>query len=78
MSLHTAYFEEEDNLQGQLSNLSAKEYNDSSSALYKTLENQNNEQKLEIDEKEKLILTRNRMLQIAYDRNIFKKKIINI
>lgn len=30
----------------------------------------------EIQEKEKLLLTRSRMLQIAQDRNVYKKKII--
>ncbi len=34
------------------------------------------EQMKEIEEKEKLILTRSRMLQIAQERNSYKKKII--
>lgn len=34
------------------------------------------EQLLEIQEKEKLLLTRSRMLQIVQDKNSFKKKII--
>jgi len=34
------------------------------------------EQLLEIQEKEKLLLTRSRMLQIVQDKNAFKKKII--
>ena len=32
----------------------------------------------EIEEKEKLILTRSRMLQITHDRNAYKKKIIYV
>lgn len=34
------------------------------------------EQMKEIEDKEKLILTRSRMLQIAQDRNSYKKKVI--
>ena len=30
----------------------------------------------EIEDKEKLLLTRSRMLQISHDRNVYKKKII--
>ena len=78
MSLHTAYFEEETSLLNSLSNTDTQLDSDNSNdiALYNQLRTQNIEQQKEIDEKERLILTRNRMLQVAYDRNIFKKKIL--
>ena len=39
-------------------------------------ETRQNEQLLTINEKEKLLYTRSRMLQIAQERNVYKKKII--
>jgi hypothetical protein len=39
-------------------------------------ESRQNEQLLTINEKEKLLYTRSRMLQIAQERNVYKKKII--
>jgi predicted PurR-regulated permease PerM len=59
---------------------------DSQNAVINDLDNKNNQllkkqnvqinQLKEIEDKEKLLLTRSRMLQIAQDRNSYKKKII--
>ena len=59
---------------------------DAQSAYLSNINNKNNEllqkqqiqiqQLKEIQDKEKLLLTRSRMLQIAQDRNAYKKKII--
>jgi hypothetical protein len=58
----------------------------SQNAVINDLDNKNNQllkkqnvqinQLKEIEDKEKLLLTRSRMLQIAQDRNSYKKKII--
>ena len=73
------------------SNINAQEYIDSSSALLaennlSNIQVKNTElikkqvrqqqQLRELEDKEKLILTRSRMLQIAQDRNAYKQKII--
>lgn len=94
MSLHTAYFEEEESLLNQIQNLNNsfvlnndnlennndinfdQNSNNENIQLYKNLINQNKQQQKEINEKERLILTRDRMLQISYDRNLLKKKVI--
>ena len=78
MSLHTAYFEEDTPFVDQLSNSNDQlDYdNNKDIELYNELKRQNNQQEKEIEEKEKLIITRNRMLQVAYEKNIFKKKIL--
>ena len=48
----------------------------SSKALNDELMNKQVQQSYEIDEKEKLLNTRNRMLQISYEENMYKKKIL--
>ncbi len=40
------------------------------------LTNKQLQQSFEIQEKEKLLETRNRMLQLSYEENMFKKKIL--
>ena len=40
------------------------------------LVNKQMQQNFEIQEKEKLLYTRNRMLQLSYEENMFKKKIL--
>ena len=40
------------------------------------LVNKQIQQDFEIQEKEKLLYTRNRMLQLSYEENMFKKKIL--
>lgn len=60
----------ETQLKQQLNNISQKD----SQIERKKIRQQ--QQLREIEEKRKLILTRNRMLQITQERNIYKKKII--
>ena len=58
-----------------LVNLTNAELNNKTNELLEKQEIQINQLK-EIEDKEKLLLTRARMLQIAQDRNSYKKKII--
>ena len=44
--------------------------------LNNELLNKQMQQSFEIQEKEKLLYTRNRMLQLSYEENMFKKKIL--
>lgn len=44
--------------------------------LNDNLVNKQIQQSYEIEEKQKLLETRNRMLQISYEENIYKKKIL--
>ena len=59
----------------QLQNASLQQLETKNQDLVKKQEIQLNQMK-EIEDKEKLLLTRSRMLQIAQDRNSYKKKII--
>lgn len=61
--------------QFELQQMSLQELNTKNQELYKKQEIQLNQLK-EIEDKEKLLLTRSRMLQISQDRNAYKKKII--
>jgi Fe2+ transport system protein B len=58
-----------------LQNLGLSQLENKNQELLKKQEIQLNQLK-EIEDKEKLLLTRSRMLQIAQDRNSYKKKII--
>ena len=49
---------------------------DDATKLNKQLLNKQMQQDFEIQEKEKLLYTRNRMLQLSYEENIYKKKIL--
>jgi hypothetical protein len=49
---------------------------DSKNSAIKNKQQRQLEQLREIEDKEKLILTRSRMLQISQDRNSYKKKVI--
>lgn len=49
---------------------------DAKIALNDTLVERQQQQDLEISEKERLVETRNRMLQLSYDQNMYKKKIM--
>ena len=49
---------------------------DQATLLNTQLLNKQMQQNFEIQEKEKLLGTRNRMLQLSYEENIFKKKIL--
>jgi hypothetical protein len=59
----------------QLQGISLRELSNKNDELYKKQQIQLNQLK-EIEDKEKLLLTRSRMLQISQDRNAYKKKII--
>ena len=59
----------------QLQGVSLRELSNKNDELYKKQQIQLNQLK-EIEDKEKLLLTRSRMLQISQDRNAYKKKII--
>ncbi len=52
------------------------EDNQKNTNIYNDIIHKQKQQENEISEKEKLILTRNRMLQIEYDKNLYKKRII--
>jgi predicted PurR-regulated permease PerM len=56
-------------------NAALNELENKNTELYQKYQIQLNQVK-EIEDKEKLLLTRSRMLQIAQDRNSYKKKII--
>jgi len=58
-----------------LQNMSIQDLESKNQELSKKQEIQQNQLK-EIEDKEKLLLTRSRMLQISQDRNSYKKKII--
>lgn len=49
---------------------------DDATKLNTQLLNKQMQQDFEIQEKEKLLYTRNRMLQLSYEENIYKKKIL--
>ena len=49
---------------------------DDGKRLNDLLINKQLQQSLEIEEKQKLLETRNRMLQISYEENMYKKKIL--
>lgn len=69
-----SYFNQiKNNIQMQASSLS--ELSNKNEELNKKQQIQLNQLK-EIEDKEKLLLTRSRMLQISQDRNAYKKKII--
>ena len=55
--------------------VSLSELGDKNDQLYQKQQIQLNQLK-EIEDKEKLLLTRSRMLQISQDRNAYKKKVI--
>jgi Fe2+ transport system protein B len=59
----------------QMQGVSLKELSNKNNELYQKQQIQLNQLK-EIEDKEKLLLTRSRMLQISQDRNSYKKKII--
>jgi hypothetical protein len=59
----------------QMQGVSLKELSNKNDELYQKQQIQLNQLK-EIEDKEKLLLTRSRMLQISQDRNAYKKKII--
>jgi len=59
----------------QMQGVSLRELSDKNYELYQKQQIQLNQLK-EIEDKEKLLLTRSRMLQISQDRNSYKKKII--
>ena len=52
-----------------------EQINDATKLNTKLLDKQM-QQDFEIQEKEKLLYTRNRMLQLSYEENIYKKKIL--
>ena len=59
----------------EMQGVSLRELSTKNDELYKKQQIQLNQLK-EIEDKEKLLLTRSRMLQISQDRNAYKKKII--
>ena len=59
----------------QMQDVSLQELGDKNNQLYEKQQIQLNQLK-EIEDKEKLLLTRSRMLQISQDRNAYKKKVI--
>lgn len=59
----------------QMQGVSLSELGDKNDQLYQKQQIQLNQLK-EIEDKEKLLLTRSRMLQISQDRNAYKKKVI--
>ena len=59
----------------QMQGVSLRELSNKNDELYQKQQIQLNQLK-EIEDKEKLLLTRSRMLQISQDRNSYKKKII--
>ena len=59
----------------EMQGVSLRELSTKNDELYKKQQIQLNQLK-EIEDKEKLLLTRSRMLQISQDRNSYKKKII--
>ena len=59
----------------QMQGVSLSELGDKNDQLYQKQQIQLNQIK-EIEDKEKLLLTRSRMLQISQDRNAYKKKVI--
>ena len=82
-SLSDQFYSNVDQIQNELSSILT---NSSSTGLTTDIQEKNTElalkqkrkmeQESEIQEKNKLILTRSRMLQISQERNIYKKKII--
>ena len=60
---------------GNLNELEVDAQINQATLLNKELLNKQMQQSFEIQEKEKLLYTRNRMLQLSYEENMFKKKI---
>ena len=61
---------------GNLNELEVDAQINQATLLNTELLNKQMQQSFEIQEKEKLLYTRNRMLQLSYEENMFKKKIL--
>jgi hypothetical protein len=61
---------------GDLNELEVDAQINQATLLNTELLNKQMQQNFEIQEKEKLLYTRNRMLQLSYEENMFKKKIL--